>query len=229
MENDIKSVSIAQWASEGGGAEESWRENPELAGWTRADGARAIETNAGGLVPGDAADDCEGISEGLFVRIWDQRTLSPQRKFLISDGNGEDTILADDLADAIDQAEDWLSEGDWEPGSSWVARASVTEIDADDGDGESGEAEVTIEAEEPDCTADEHDWQSPREIVGGIEENPGVMGHGAGVVTAECCMHCGCGKRTNTAATDHTGQRFIEVSYEPEQYAAAIRGEEECA
>lgn len=84
--------------------------------------------------------------------------------------------------------------------------------------------------EEPTCPDhDEHDWQSPHEIVGGIKENPGVWGHDGGVIINECCMHCGCKRVTDTAAQRHDGERITEVTYEPGFYAehlAELREEE---
>ena len=49
-----------------------------------------------------------------------------------------------------------------------------------------------------DCSEDEHDWQRPHHIVGGIKDNPGVWGKGAGVEITECCMHCGDRRVTTT-------------------------------
>jgi hypothetical protein len=84
---------------------------------------------------------------------------------------------------------------------------------------------VTLDPPEPDCIeGHEHDWQSPFALIGGIEENPGVWGHGAGVTISSVCIHCGCGKLTDTWAQDLTdGEQGLEsVSYTPGQYADQI-------
>jgi hypothetical protein len=76
---------------------------------------------------------------------------------------------------------------------------------------------ITIEIEaEPDCEAEEHDWQSPYEVVGGVKENPGVRGHGGGVIIKECCAHCGRYRFTDTwAQRRDTGEQGLRrVSYE---------------
>lgn len=52
----------------------------------------------------------------------------------------------------------------------------------------------------PQCSRKKHYWHSPHSIVGGIEENPGVWGHGGGVIILEVCKHCGVRKRTDTWA-----------------------------
>jgi hypothetical protein len=57
-------------------------------------------------------------------------------------------------------------------------------------------------------------------LVGGIEENPGVWGHGGGVVINEACVRCGCGRTTDTWAQDpSTGRQGLEsVAYEEGAY-----------
>lgn len=70
---------------------------------------------------------------------------------------------------------------------------------------------VEINPEEPECSGDEHDWRSPYSVVGGIKENPGVWGHGGGVIITEVCRHCGCYRVTDTWAQDReTGEQGLE-------------------
>lgn len=78
---------------------------------------------------------------------------------------------------------DWRAEGD---GTTWVT-VTVTDEDGDD-----SSYTITVDPDEPPCVDGEaHDWQSPLEVVGGIDENPGVWGHGGGVIMTEVCRHCG--------------------------------------
>lgn len=80
---------------------------------------------------------------------------------------------------------------------------------------------------EPDCAEGlEHEWESPIEVVGGIESNPGVWGKGGGVVRTEVCAHCGCERTTDTWAQDSSGrQGLTEVTYETDSdRAASARG-----
>ncbi len=89
--------------------------------------------------------------------------------------------------------------------------------------GERDSKTVTLEPDEPDCArGHEHDWQSPHALVGGLEENPGVHGHGGGVIIAEVCPHCGCKRVTDTwGQNPSNGQQGLRtVSYEEEAYTA---------
>jgi len=84
----------------------------------------------------------------------------------------------------------------------------------EDGD----EIKVEIQPKPPKCERDydewpNHDWQSPQEVVGGLDENPGVYGSNGGVKVTEVCSHCGKYKITDTGATDHTGQTFTSIRY----------------
>lgn len=68
----------------------------------------------------------------------------------------------------------------------------------------------------PDCVSGSgHDWQRPHQVVGGLEANPGVRGHGGGVVITEVCAHCGIFKVTDTWASDPaTGEQGVwKVTY----------------
>lgn len=91
---------------------------------------------------------------------------------------------------------------------------------------------ITVaEPEEPECSAKEHDWCSPFELLGGCEENPGVMCHGGGIISKKCCSHCGIYQITDTWAQDHeTGEEGLrETTYESADGAslAWIAGDED--
>ena len=85
---------------------------------------------------------------------------------------------------------------------------------------ESESVTVQLDPDEPECSEPEHDWQAPYHLVGGIEENPGVQGHGGGVIANEVCMHCGCGRVTDTwAQRPDNGEQGLEtVEYEVGAY-----------
>lgn len=76
---------------------------------------------------------------------------------------------------------------------------------------------VEISPDAPACDDCEHDWCSPISVVGGIAENPGVWGHGGGVIIREVCAHCGVYRVTDTWAQDRsTGEQGLRsVEYEP--------------
>lgn len=119
-------------------------------------------------------------------------------------------------------AQDYVDEGDWGQSNetSWVSvsawRTGYVLSDA--------EAEevlclqidlmrhtTEIAPDEPQCEdGREHDWRSPYDVVGGIEENPGVYGHGGGVIITEVCTHCGAYRVTDTWAQDMaTGEQGL--------------------
>ena len=134
--------------------------------------------------------------------------------YKISDGHTSETIQADDLASALESAVSWAAEGDYPEIEStiWVDVRATDTSDPDETDTDT----ARIDPPEPRCTADEHDWQSPHEIVGGIADNPGVHGNGGGVTIDECCMHCGAHRHIDTwAHRPDTGEQGLEsVSYD---------------
>lgn len=152
-------------------------------------------------------------------------------------------IEAASLADAVGEATSWMEDCDWNmvptDETIWVGCRIAEMVDGEpiDEDAENfydrtAVIEVEINPPEPKCEADDHDWQSPYEIVGGIKSNPGVWGHGGGVVIHECCMVCGCEKITDTWAQNRENgkQGLRSVRYEPGKYAeqvAAAKEEEE--
>jgi len=71
-----------------------------------------------------------------------------------------------------------------------------------------------FDPKEPKCNSDDHDWQSPIEVVGGIEENPGVIGHGGGAIITEVCSHCGIYRITNTCEQNSENGEIVSNSIE---------------
>lgn len=102
---------------------------------------------------------------------------------------------------------------------TWRMSVEIAAVDADgdrvtvEGRGEAIEDPPAAKA----CTAADrgaHEWCSPHSVVGGIAENPGVRGHGGGVVVEEICRHCGMHRTTDTWATDRTtGRPTEQVTY----------------
>lgn len=137
---------------------------------------------------------------------------------MADDGNAEVEMASDTLADA---AREYVDDGDWGDRSepSWVTvyawrRWTLGDVVIDE---ERQSFDVEIAAEEPACDGEhEHDWCAPYAVVGGIRENPGVWGHGGGVIIHEVCRHCGCLRTTDTWAQRHdTGEQGLtSVSFE---------------
>lgn len=142
-------------------------------------------------------------------------------------GHAFTTIDAESAEAALDAADE-PSRSDYgdTPGTYYADWHAVNVDDSDDRASRS----YAMPEPEPECPDHaEHDWQSPHEIVGGVAENPGVHGHGGGVIITECCMHCGCKRTTDTWAqrSDTGEQGLTEVSYELAFYAEQIADAEE--
>ena len=120
------------------------------------------------------------------------------------DGNFEEEIEADSPREAARQ---YVAAGEWGDDliTSWVHVWVWTN------DEDRDRIRVPIEPTEPECTSDDHDWRNPLSVVGGLKENPGVYGHGAGVTITEVCKHCGWYRITDTWAQDpSTGEQGLE-------------------
>ena len=148
------------------------------------------------------------------------------------EGGAQKTIEAATADEARAKAEVWLRDGTWDTtdGTAYVSANVWGPVDADgvpieDAPEEIDEwVEVAIEPDEPECVDDEeHDWQSPRDVVGGIAENPGVWGKGAGVVIRSACVRCGCGRTVDTSG----GRDRRVTSYDRTEFVAALKAREE--
>jgi hypothetical protein len=107
-------------------------------------------------------------------------------------------------------------------GSTWWETVTISLADGTEYD----TLEVAHEPTEPPCADDhEHDWSAPHWLLGGLKENPGVVGHGGGVLCSEVCGHCGCLRVTDTWAQDRqTGrQGLTSVAYKPGHHADDLR------
>ena len=137
------------------------------------------------------------------------------------DGHGDVVDYPDESRE--DAAREYVDGGEWNATeTTWIEvttwqRAYVLDVDGDvvelrvDADWHS----ITLDPDEPECVADEHDWQSPHEVVGGLAENPGVYGHGGGVIITEVCAHCGRYRVRDTWAQNRTNgvQGLESVEY----------------
>jgi hypothetical protein len=136
---------------------------------------------------------------------------------LYEDGECYATTMAGSAADALEEARSNVDRANYTPdGALWIDIRVVCEET-----GEEDSAEVVLDEDEPDCEdGEEHDWQSPHEILGGLKENPGVWGKGGGVIMTSVCMRCGCGRHTDTWAQrpDNGVQGYTVVTYEAGEF-----------
>ena len=134
-------------------------------------------------------------------------------KFSCTDGQAEIEIEA---ATPREAAREYVDGGDWgeaENGTQWV------DVRVKNGRG-TWEYTITVFPPAPPCAAgddgeNEHDWQSPYAVLGGIAEHPGVGGNGGGVIIQRVCARCGRYRITDTwAQRPDTGEQGLEsVAY----------------
>jgi hypothetical protein len=74
------------------------------------------------------------------------------------------------------------------------------------------EYKIPVHPTPPPCIDGyEHDWQDPIEVVGGIEEAPGVRGYGGGVIIKRVCSRCGRYRIKNTWGQAPWGEQGMTV------------------
>lgn len=158
----------------------------------------------------------DDLSEQARRRAIASGRIDPRKYWdLYEDGHCYATVTAQDRDDALQRAIANVDRDNYldAEGTIWIdvyVRNTLT------GDEESDT--VQLDEPAPDCVAsEEHDWQSPYSVVGGLRENPGVWGNGGGVIIKTVCAHCGMYRVTNTWAQRHdTGEEGLtDVTYEP--------------
>lgn len=130
-------------------------------------------------------------------------------------GEGYGECTASSPSDAIEEARGNVDRANYpvDHGTLWIdvsVRCPAT--------GEEESTTVQLDEPEPECeSGSSHDWRSPYSLLGGLRENPGVQGHGGGVIIREVCVICGCERTTDTwAQRPDTGEQGLtSVSYEP--------------
>ena len=179
------------------------------------------ESAAAAIAAGDAT-----IEQIATVMSWPivEGCLVPEPNIWhADDGNAE---ITEEHDSGYEAAQSYVDTGDWGESdeTSWITVYVWREAIDEDGDivrVDEDRHKIEVEPKEPECIdGNEHYWRSPYEIVGGCKENPGVYGSGGGVTIQEVCMHCGCGKLTDTWAQDRNDgqQGLTSVKYEPEKY-----------
>ena len=139
-------------------------------------------------------------------------------KYRVQDDQCGKDFEEDCDADALEYGEAWMREGERDRSETLFLQATVHRLD-DEGevDYRLGTVHVDLPPEEPKCSGGSHAWCAPYELLGGMEENPGVFGHGGGVRIKEVCKRCGTGRLTDTWATNPCDgtQGHETVEYSP--------------
>lgn len=173
-----------------------------------------------GLLSASAA---ETIARALFNDSEDDAALAllveyGESVIMADDGNAEVEMTAKTLREA---AQEYVDDGDWGDSvtkTDWITvrawrRWTLGDLVHNDDD---ESFDIELEPEPPGCSEQEgHDWCSPHAVVGGLRENPGVQGHGGGVICHEVCRHCGVLKITDTWAQNPSNgaQGLTSIEY----------------
>jgi len=116
----------------------------------------------------------------------------------------EELIEAESMQAAIEEAEDWAGDGDYD--ERVIVRVEIQELGGNwDSETITVEAGPLPQPPETECGTedDDHDWTSPFDIVGGCRDNPGVWSKGGTrMVFAYVCSRCGLRK-----TVDHAGEQ----------------------
>ena len=139
-------------------------------------------------------------------------------KYRIREDSGASEIIdADDLESAVEAAKEWASEGSYDERVMVSVHVQGIDDDGEDTDEyESAEVEAGPEPEAPECAdGEEHEWEYPHEIVGGLKENPGVWSNGGTTMTFHSvCCHCGAHKHETSYGSQRNPGQCDQVNYE---------------
>lgn len=172
----------------------------------------------------EAGESVENVAEDLGLKTDDSGTVVVLDGWYADDGNA---VVYYDWADSGQEAaQEYVDDGSWGDvdETTYVTVLAWQEgvmVDEDyvitDVRINEGTYTIPLNPDEPDCVdGGDHRWSSAYELVGGIESNPGVWGHGGGVYSTAVCTKCGL-KRTydSWAQNRETGEQGLDsVSYE---------------
>ncbi|WP_146152102.1 hypothetical protein [Ahniella affigens] len=161
--------------------------------------------------------------------------------WVADDGNAE--VEYEDAKSGREAAEEYVSDGDWGNDRSkttwvkvcvWRRAFDVSQLcEVINERDEEDQHKIEIEPEVPECEDGKvHEWVTPYSVLGGLRENPGVWGHGGGVVAKEICRHCGVYQITDTWAQDPedgeqglTSTEYKDADQASRDYVQGLRDE----
>jgi hypothetical protein len=117
---------------------------------------------------------------------------------------------------AKETAEEIWQAGSWD--GKCLIDVYIQQLDFDDepiGDMDEIEVECGEETPEPDCAeGEEHEWEAPHELVGGMDQNPGVWSTGGTTyVTKTVCKNCGIYRTETDYGSQRNPQQCDRVEY----------------
>jgi len=144
-------------------------------------------------------------------------------KFIAWDQYVSEYFYSETYQEALKEAKEWYCDADWGQSEKtcWIEFLFGLSNEAGDEPEDYDTITVALEPDCPECVdSDEHDFQSPYKIVGGIKENPGVFGNGGGVIITEVCVKCVFKKTTDTWAQNPNNgeQGLTSIAYQPNFY-----------
>jgi len=137
-------------------------------------------------------------------------------RFHLSDDGSSEEIESDDMDSAKEEAEELWKGGDWDEKCRISVR--IQEIDWDDND--VGDPEwIAVECGEdpasPDCDEDDHEWETPHAVVGGLDSNPGCWSTGGtSMKFKSVCKHCGIYRIEHHTGAQYNPGEVDTVEYE---------------
>lgn len=152
------------------------------------------------------------------VEVSSNREKKMTKYVMREDSGASEIIEAESIEEALQEALEWASDGSYQ--ERVIVSVRVIELDANGEQTDnqlSGDVEAGPEPKAPNCAdGQEHDWQSPHEIVGGIKDNPGVWSAGGTRTTyRDVCAHCGQYRVTRrTGSQRNPGELPETVTYE---------------
>jgi len=138
---------------------------------------------------------------------------------LIEDGNEYETVDLDCIADALSHAVTNVDRANYPAMDDAGETTLYVKVEARCAEtGRTAGETVTLHPDEPECSRAAHSWCSPYVLVGGDESNPGVRGHGGGVLIHTVCRHCLVSRWRDTwAQNPENGEQGLEsISYDTE-------------
>lgn len=154
-------------------------------------------------------------AQGLTV-IEDCVIPSPQEWNCRDTGGGDAMVRAESAQEAADL---YVDGGGWSESNTTTWITVYARREGFDADGEArwidvdGPITAQLDPDEPECESEHgHLWSDRHEIVGGIESNPGVWGHGGGVKITRVCLRCGCKRVEDSwAQNPETGEQGLDA------------------
>lgn len=175
----------------------------------------------------------EALAEYLAVELIEGCLVPDYSPLIVTDDSGATASFDPNEFDPSEAAQEYLDSGDWSGESPRLKTEFVELVSYRPGIRADGRIDhvdskthlMTLDAEEPDCLpGEDHHWDSPISIVGGIKQNPGVFAKGGGVISCSVCLKCGCRRTVDTWADGPSGVQGLETEeYEPGHYADEVR------